>query len=340
MATVKEQLESLAVVDTLKREENPIAGEWEKVGTNAGKCTTTGYALITEKTLSACKRKTKNAMGNGLIAKFTHAVLPAINHELELQTSTTGIRIKKTAAAKCTVIIFGKATKTVTEVTYAAGDTFGFSWEKASKKVTVYRKPSAGAWTEVGNAEASEAPPAEDNMQIFFVAGTTAGTEGRITEYAAGQITETKTVTGEVELTATFTPEIEFLRKVLKEVELPFTITPEIEFLRTVLKELELQFTLTPEIEFLRKVLKEVELPFTFSQEIEGIRKLIGELELLFTLSLEVEAARTALKEAELPFTMEISVEGINKTKEEPKKPSPLFPDYDDRLVHRSAWYG
>lgn len=189
MATAQEQLESLAVVDTLKREENPIAGEWEKVGTNAGKCTLTGYALITEKTLSAAKRKSKINISKGLIAKFTHAVLPATNHELELQTSTTGIRIKKTAAAKCTYSIFGKATKTVTEVAYAAGDTFGYSWE-TNKKVKMYRQPSAGAWSLIGEAEASEAPPSEDFMQIFFVPGTTAGTEGRITEFAQGTITE------------------------------------------------------------------------------------------------------------------------------------------------------
>lgn len=186
--TVKEQVEALAVFDTLKREENPLAGEWEGAGTtNTGKATSTGWTVTAEKTSAGAKLKTAKAFsGVGGLLMFEVPVIPATGQSVELQFGVTGeaqkagVAIIKTGTNKCKCVLFGTATGEQTEVGYEAGDVFALSWEP-SGKLTVWRK-HAGAWAEVfsktGTSPSSSVKPA-----IFFFPEGLAGTTGRVANF-------------------------------------------------------------------------------------------------------------------------------------------------------------
>jgi hypothetical protein len=186
--TVKEQVEALAVFDSLIREENPLSGEWEGAGTtNTGQATATGWTITAEKTNAGAKLKTAKAFGGlGGIVMFEIPVLAATGQSLEMQFGVTGeaqkagLAVIKTATGKCKCVIFGTASGEQTEVGYEAGDAFALSWEP-SGKLTVWRK-HAGAWAEVfsktGTAPSSSVKPA-----IFFFPEGVAGTAGRVANF-------------------------------------------------------------------------------------------------------------------------------------------------------------
>jgi hypothetical protein len=191
--TVKEQLEALAVFDSLKREENPLAGEWEGAGaTNTGKATSTGWTMTAEKTSAAAKLKSAKAFASlGGLVMFEVPVLPANGQSVEMQFGITGEAQKvglfmvRTATAKCRVGLFSKAGSLgeLSEVTYEAGNVFGLSWE-SSGKLTCWRK-AAGVWSEVFSKTA-EAPSSSVKPAIFFFPEAVAGTAGRIANFGWG----------------------------------------------------------------------------------------------------------------------------------------------------------
>lgn len=187
--SIKEQVEALAVVDTLKREENPLAGEWEIApsAANAGKATTTGYVGINEKAFAGSKRKTALSTTNGALMMMEIPVLQAINQFLEFQIGVSGeahragLAIKRTEAAKCEVQFFhaGGSLGATAGVSLAAADIFYMTWEPTTGKFTAWRKPSAGAVAEVANKTA-EAPGGNLRPAIFWEPGAVAGVEARM----------------------------------------------------------------------------------------------------------------------------------------------------------------
>lgn len=193
MKTVKEQVEALAVTDTLKTGagEEALGGEWEGAGgANTGKKTTTGWTMTAEKTIAAAKRKTATSWVNGGILRLEVAVLPAVGQTFELQFGVTGeaqkvgVFIRCTGAATAEVALFSKAAGSlgsVAGVALTAGDNFYLSWEPTTGKLTVWRK--TGATTTEILSKTAEAPTASVKPAIFFEPEAVAGVAGRAANF-------------------------------------------------------------------------------------------------------------------------------------------------------------
>jgi hypothetical protein len=184
--TVKEQLEALPIVDTLKREEASLAGEWEPVAAaNSGKCTLTGWTITAEKTSAAAKRKATTNFVTGGIMVLEIPVLHASGQFIEEQFGVTGeaqkagLAIKATGPATCELSLFhkGGALGSQAGVALAAGDIFGLSWEPSSGKLTAWKK-TGGTWAEIFSKTA-EAPTSPLKPAIFFSPEAVAGVAGR-----------------------------------------------------------------------------------------------------------------------------------------------------------------
>lgn len=199
--TIKEQLESLAVFDTLERTENPLAAEWESGGTtNTGQATATGWTMTAEKVNAGAKLKTAKAFGGtGGLLMFEVPVIPLTGQSLEMQFGVSGeaqragLAIVKTASGKCRCTLFGAASGEQSEIAYEAADSFGLSWHPAGA-LTAWRK-HAGTWTEIlsrtGTAPSSSLKPA-----IFFFPEGLAGTEGRAANFGWALLEEGTPVSG------------------------------------------------------------------------------------------------------------------------------------------------
>jgi hypothetical protein len=199
--TVKEQVEGLGVIDTLKRTENPLAGEWEKASeavANSGQATSTGWTITAEKGSAGARRKTAQVWTVGGLIGFEIPVLPATSQAVEMQfgvageNQKAGLAIIRTGTSTCTLSLFGTSIPAGTEKTgvgLAAGDSFALSWEP-SGKLTAWRK-TGGAWSEAFSTTGAVPESVALRAAIFFWSEGIAGTAGRVANVGAFQLTTT-----------------------------------------------------------------------------------------------------------------------------------------------------
>jgi hypothetical protein len=209
VATLFEKFDTLAVLDSLQREENPLSnsGKWERsfLANNIGKATATGWVTTTSNTWAAASW-IDLAYASPCACLSTLAVLPTTNeHNVGLSlfgsTNKAGTehtafgRLKLESGSKYFVYIGYYEGGVYHElafksgVTLAAGDRFALSYDPSEEKgFKLSRKPAAGAWETLVSATASEVPVAKLGSYAGIVGFGSTSTVYRLTNFAAGSL--------------------------------------------------------------------------------------------------------------------------------------------------------